>query len=115
MSEWTAHGDVNPLDYGGQWVKSNGNGEYLIVSVRNMQWDCGEDGYLLESALIGINDSWIDKNSISAYSGEPYKDNPETVINIFEYWGSFHCGGDSKKVETRDEAIEFIRNFGIEI
>lgn len=118
VTKWENYGDVNPIEYGGTWVQpvegADSNTEFYIVKLNNLNWSCGEPGFLVQDTLIDIEDFQDDLESVMNYiSADEHTDNVVIAIGILEYFGAFNLGGTEKRLETEEEAIKEIESYGI--
>ena len=88
--EFTAYGDVNPIEHGGQWVKKVSENDYEAIT---LDYDEGNEVLRLGTVLLDISDAWIDKKSVLSYA-DGSLDYPERfVLDAISYYGIVNCGG----------------------
>jgi hypothetical protein len=103
------YGDINPLVYGGQWIKQTGESEYDIIT---LQIDEDNGNYYLGGCLLDITDTWINKKSVED-NMDTIKDNKLYALNVVGYYGVENCGGSIETLKTQEEVIERLNDMGI--
>ena len=108
-SEYKNYGDVNPLDYGGIWVKQTGETEYDIIKYN-------PDESTFDDLLVDISDSWIEHEHVMNYIGmaEETFDPIQFAIGCTEFY-SIENFGHSYIIIDREEMIIILKARGIEV
>lgn len=111
--QYTNYGDVNPLDYGGIWVKYLGNNEYDII--QNTPDEEKENNQSVYDLTVNITDSWIERKLIMSYIGmtEENFDPLEYAIGCINYYAPENFGS-SYNMST-EELIDFLKARNIEV
>lgn len=118
---WTNRGDANPLEHGGLWVlsdeRTNGSsykGCYYVEEV-NLVPDM-EGKYLVNSAYVDINDSWIDKDDVLSCMGDNEVYSEEIyATDVYRYYGAYQINGEKDKIMDREEVVEYLKSHGIKL
>jgi hypothetical protein len=88
---YTAYGDVNPIEHGGQWVKKVSVNDYDIIT---LEYDESSDTLIYGTVLLDITDSWIDMKDVLSYSDLGGSSPSELyALAIVDYYGIVNCGG----------------------
>jgi hypothetical protein len=113
INSWVNYGDVNPLVYGGIWIKKFSSNEFYIVRNFNDN-DCSI--IYCDSLMIDITESWIEKERVMNYIGMTYHDfdSIQFAIGCIEYY-SYENFGNRYKLNSQDELIEELKQHDIEI
>ncbi|UJH95731.1 hypothetical protein [Bacillus phage vB_BtM_BMBsp2] len=100
VNQWGNFGDNNPIEYGTKFVKADveNDGCYHVIVVESLEWTQGEEGWLLSQGYVDINDTWIDWNKITEFSGIQRYDDTEVgykVSALVEYYGIHEFNGET--------------------
>lgn len=106
--EYKNYGDVNPLEYGGIWVRKNTETEFDIV-----RYD--PEDRIFANLLVNIFDSWIDRISVMNFIGmtEETFDSIWFAIGCIDYY-VYENFGFTYEIK-RDELLSILKARGIEI
>ena len=97
--EFTAYGDVNPIEHGGQWVRKITETDYEAIT---LEYDEPNEVIRLGTVLLDISDAWIDKKSVLSYA-DGSLDYPERfVLDANSYYGIENCGGSIDNYELSE-------------
>ena len=107
-------GDINYMDYGGHFIKKEGENYYYSVSINPLE-DSETVQYIIQSALIDITDSWIDKKSVMSFTGMSEDDyNNDKLFyaeSVIDYYGYYHCNGSEVIESGIKKAYSTLLNF----
>ncbi|ALO79433.1 hypothetical protein HOBO_273 [Bacillus phage Hobo] len=99
VNQWGNFGDNNPIEYGTKFVKADTENEgcYHVIVVESLAWTQGEDGWFLSQCYVDLNDTWIDWNKITEFSGIQRYDETEEEYKasaLVEYYGIYEFNGE---------------------
>lgn len=113
-AKWEAFGDVNPLDYGGIWVRKDSDTNFQIVKIDPIEED-PDKGFILSECYVDISDDWIDWSKVIKYADTPKNNKVRSAIDVVSYYGSYQCSGTEHNIETNELAISELLTYGIEV
>ena len=111
VNQWTAYGDVNPIEHGGVWMRQDTETCYQVVTVK--PYDDIESQWLVTDSYIDMSDSWIDRLRVASYVGCHRDD--ITAMDVVSYYGEYHCNGSMDKLYSRQDVKKWIRSHGIKV
>ena len=95
-------GDVDFFE-GGRLVEDLGDGVFSIITC-DFIYDAGDDAYLFAHVEVDVNDSWIDRDAVISFAGEP-EDDMMFALDALSYYGPQEFGDPGEQM-TRAEIIE---------
>lgn len=109
MNEWKNYGDVNPVEYGGTWIKKDNENCFLVVRSIPIE----EDGYLFEDLYVDISSSWIDWNFVNELSDGDINDGPiEKVLKLIDCYSNLEFGTE-KIIKNEEDLINELKKYDI--
>ena len=91
INGWSNYGDVT-IEEGAIFVKKNDYKTFSDYDLVAVEYDYDKEEFQLHECNIDINDSWIDKKAIINCI--------DMVLSVYYYYGSYHCGGSTTKIDT---------------
>lgn len=114
MSKWINLGDVNPLEYGGFFIRKDNKNSYDVVTLYNLEESAGEQGWLIESGYVCLDDKWIDWEAVKNFSGSLNNDY-DKLYSAWQYYGYENFGGSRQIEYTKEAVINLLNGLGIEL
>ena len=100
VNGWVNHGDINPREHGGMFVRDCGD-SFDLVSVDNQEHDCFKPArYLFQSINVSKADIMADKGLRDYADANRHDDNTNLIWAATSYI-SYH-GGDGSEYETNN-------------
>lgn len=111
---FTNYGDRNFFEYG-LLVEPVSDTEFRLL-VCNPYSD-SDDLYQFACICVDTKDSWIDKEKVNDYNGEPIEDPLQLAIAAYSYYGPEEFGAYSMSYDwqhmTRDQILEELKHYGV--
>lgn len=116
VMEWTNYGDVNPIEHGGLWVKPDVPtfpNCFYIVEVTPME---DKEGWFVSDGYVDLNDSWIDWQAVYSYTDTSWTDEPIIrALSAFQYYGPKEFQGEIQGERIREDVLEYLKEWEIEV
>jgi hypothetical protein len=119
MSKWNAYGDVNPLIYGGTWVKKESDTNYRVVKFYPNEGEYNQEIFgEIQNLYVDISSNWIEKDEVMSYIDMSENNfNPELyAIACTDYYSVLNFGDeyDLKKL-NEEEVLKTLNSLGIQL